>query len=271
MTTRIKHSLDELDAIGYQEYLTNNPFYVDLLEPFPNEITKIVKPPYETVTENVTSPLVSEYDDLIRLHYLIRKRKVTTILEFGIGKSTVVFNNALNLNKRDYGDYVENNLRRANAFECHSLDNDAFWIDHFELSYKNLNNVTVHQSDVEMDMVCDRICSLYKKLPNICPDFIYLDAPGMYSVKGNVNGIHTRHSDRVPIAADLILIEYYLLPGTLVVVDGRTSNARYLRNNFQREWEYTYISEYDQHFFELVEEPLGLHNRKQLEFNFNSK
>jgi hypothetical protein len=49
-------------------------------------------------------------------------------------------------------------------------------------------------------------------------------------------------------------------------VDGRTANARFLKNNLQRDWRYSYEQDYDQHFFELVEPPLGIHNSKYLAF-----
>ena len=107
---------------------------------------------------------------------------------------------------------------------------------------------------------------MYKKLPNICPDLIYLDAPDQYSPNGNVRGISTRHPDRLPMAGDLLAIEHFLLPGTLIVVDGRTANARFLRANFQRSWRYQYFKNFDQHFFELDESPLGVWNNKQINF-----
>ena len=42
--------------------------------------------------------VVIELDDLIRLHYLVTSRKVMTILEFGVGKSSIVFDHALQIN-----------------------------------------------------------------------------------------------------------------------------------------------------------------------------
>jgi hypothetical protein len=111
-----------------------------------------------------------------------------------------------------------------------------------------------------------RACTMYKKIPNICPDLIYLDAPDQFSVLGNVRGISTQSKDRLPMAADLLLLEPFLLPGTLIIVDGRTANARFLKHNFQRNWEYIHFENEDIHTFELVEAPLGKYNKKQLEF-----
>jgi hypothetical protein len=108
---------------------------------------------------------------------------------------------------------------------------------------------------------------MYSKIPNVCPDFIYLDGPDQFSPIGEIRGISTRSIDRLPMSADLLAIEHFLLPGTLIVVDGRSANARFLKSNFQRNWEYQYLEEYDQHFFELKEPPLGKINKKQVEFS----
>ena len=40
--------------------------------------------------------------------------------------------------------------------------------------------------------------------------------------------------ERTVMAADLLLMESILLPGTFILVDGRTNNTRFLKNNFQK-------------------------------------
>ena len=40
----------------------------------------------------------------------------------------------------------------------------------------------------------------------------------------------------MPMSCDILKIEYFLKPGTIIVVDGRTSNLRFLINNLQRKW-----------------------------------
>lgn len=210
-------------------------------------------------------PYDTEWDDLIRLHFIVRTRKVTSILEFGIGKSTFVLDHALSQNKRDYSKTVNKNIRRENPFVCHSVDDDEYWFN--EIS-KNGNTQTVNYyfSNTYVSTFNDRICTYYEKLPNVCPDLIYLDGPDQFSIKGEVRGISTRNPDRLPMAGDLLAIEHFLLPGTLIVIDGRTANARFLKSNFQRDWYYYYDHEFDQHFFELLEEPLGIYNKTQIEF-----
>ena len=68
------------------------------------------------------------------------------------------------------------------------------------------------------------------------------------------------------MSADILSFENFWLPGILIVVDGRTVNARFLKNNFQIDWEYYYLEVYDQHFLELNEKPLGIYNKRQLDF-----
>jgi hypothetical protein len=69
------------------------------------------------------------------------------------------------------------------------------------------------------------------------------------------------------MAADILAMEHFLLPRTLIVIDGRTANARFLKSNLQRNWKYSYYREYDQHFFELMEEPLGELNKIQIDYS----
>ena len=40
-----------------------------------------------------------------------------------------------------------------------------------------------------------KICNEYTKLPICSPDFIYLDAPDQFNIKGNQNGININHVD----------------------------------------------------------------------------
>ena len=95
---------------------------------------------------------------------------------------------------------------------------------------------------------------------------IYLDAPDQFSPLGELRGLSTKHPDRMPMAADILTIEHFLQPGTLIIVDGRTANARFLEVNLQRAWAYYYSSEWDQHFFELQELPLGIYNKRMIDF-----
>ena len=258
----------ELDLLGYRRYLEKYPFYKELgidLKVDTKAKGKLNKTSFESVDVDNDLVFPAELDDLIRLHFLVTSRKVSTILEFGVGKSTAVFNHALNINSIKYISYVSNNLRNSNKFECHSVDASRKWIKKNRKKFQT-SLVQYHHSKCKISTFNGRICTMYKKIPNICPDFIYLDAPDQYSPKGNVRGISTRHPDRLPMAGDLLAIEHFLLPGTLIAIDGRTANARFLKSNFQRSWRYKYFKSLDQHFFELDESPLGIWNNRQMKF-----
>ena len=115
--------------LNYKKHLLKYPFNKELGEEvnLNNIDVKLKRPTYEAVDKDNKIPFSSEYDDLIRLHYLIISRKVTTILEFGVGKSTIVFDNALRNNKILHEDFCKKYLRRGNLFECHSIDNNIDW------------------------------------------------------------------------------------------------------------------------------------------------
>lgn len=249
----------------YASYLERHPIHEPLgidLSAY-GSIAEKVEKTSTNVDPARTTPLAPELDDLIRLHHLVVDRKVTTVLEFGVGKSTLVFGLALNDNAKAFDPPTD--LRRTNLHECHSVDNNKEWIEacrEMPLS----EHVSLHHSECRMATIGGRICTLYDALPDICPDLIYVDGPDQFSTVGEIRGVSTRSIDRLPMAGDILAIEHFLLPGTLIVLDGRTANARFLGSNLQRNWVHWYSLEFDQHFFELVETPLGRINSNQLEY-----
>lgn len=253
---------------SYKNYLQKYPLHslinVDIKSYGPLE-KKITRSTYYSVDPNSKEPYTAELDDLIRLHYLVISRKVTTILEFGVGKSSIIFDDALKINKKKFGNYIIKNLRRSNPFQCFSVDNNKKWMSILKKTART-KLIKYNHSNCKVSTFNGRICTFYDKLPNICPDLIYLDGPDQFSPEGDIRGVNTRHIDRLPMSADILAIEHFLLPGTLIVVDGRTANSRFLKTNLQRNWSYHYSSKYDQHFFELLEKPLGIYNKKQIDF-----
>ena len=265
------HLFNELKS--YKKYLKKYPFHNALninLNTYGILEKKINRSLYYSVNPNLKTPYTVELDDLIRLHYLVISRKVSTILEFGVGKSSIVFDHALKINKKKNGAFIFKNVRRTDPFKCYSVDNNKRWILVCKKNTKT-DFVKYHYSNCIMSTYNDKVCTYYTNLPNICPDLIYLDGPDQFSPKGNIRGINTRNSDRLPMSADILAIEHFLLPGTLIVVDGRTANARFIKANLQRKWSYYYYEEYDQHFFELLETPLGIYNKKQIDFCLGKK
>lgn len=204
--------------------------------------------------------LAPQKEDLERLYDLITLNFSTTVLEFGCGYSTFVIAKALEFNKATF-EALENKpvMRNSNLFKCFSVDTNLKWIDEVK---SKLNNkiVTFKWSYAFTGTYQSQLCSYYKTLPDIVPDFIYLDAPDPKDVRTNqnVNGLSFKYcQDRTIVAADILLMEPTLIPGTIILIDGRTNNARFLQRNLQRSWTVVYDAENDYTFLGLDEPRLG--------------
>jgi hypothetical protein len=156
-------------------------------------------------------------------------------------------------------------FRKSNLFEVHSLDASPEWIGTTRARGAT-ETVTYHQSHVRVSEFNGKICTFFDNFPQVSADLIYLDGPDQFNVEGSVRNLSTAHPDRMPMSADLLAIEHFIAPGTLIVVDGRTANARFLAANLQRDWSYEHNERFDQSFFLLREAPLGRFNRRVLEF-----
>ncbi len=225
----------------------------------------------------IDTPYKPDLYDLYRLYNLISLNKRTTIVEFGTGWSTLIMIMALNENKKLFENDVKK-LRKNNPFEIFILENDQKYlniskkrIDRFFKNKSIKNNIKIHwiYTVAKMTTYNGHICTQYSKLPLCNPDFIYSDGPGQFGIKGNINNFSTNHKDIVPIGADLLMIEYFLIPGTMILIDGRTANAKFLRDNFKRKWIYKRDHKYDQHIFYLNDDSLGVLNNKILDFYNN--
>ena len=227
-------------------------------------LTKEINLPYDTnkklTEEKVNFP---EFADLESLTKIVTKTSRTTIMEFGCGWSSLIFAKALNHNKSKFESIISK-YRRNNPFECHTVDESAKYLniarDRIDASLQE--NIFFHQSKVSMVLWNGRICTEYDKLPLVNPDLIYIDAPSQYNVEGAINGWSTMHNDIMPMMCDVLKIEHFLTPKTIIELDGRAANSRFIKTNLQRNWKYKYCNERDQHFFLLDEEPLGKYSSK---------
>jgi len=164
-------------------------------------------------------------------------------------------------------------LRRKHPFELVIVDSEKKYIkiakERINFYNKKRLKYKVILTKSKMTTFNGRICSEYEKLPLVNPDFIYLDGPGQGDSLGKVSGINVSHQDFMPMSSDILKIENFLIPGTIILIDGRTTNARFLKNNFQRNWKYIHDKKNDQSIFILNEDYLGRVNKAQLNFYFN--
>lgn len=210
-----------------------------------------------------------DLNDLYYIHQFILLNKRMTVLEFVCGWSTAVIKNALEINKKKYLSKIKR-LRKKNCFELFTVDNEKKYLAITKNKCKKIlgkkSKINFFYSENKMTTFNDRICSEYMKLPKINPDFIYLDGPNPESTKGDVRGFNTNHLELMPMSCDILKIEHFLLPGTIILSDGRTANIRFLKLNFQRNWVHIDDTENDQHILYLNEKSLGKINNQILNF-----
>lgn len=219
---------------------------------------------FDGVSGKLNVPFPPEADDLVRLHKLIRKRKCFTVLEFGGGWSTIVMADALSKNKKDWESLPQKpEIRNRFMFQLFSVDTSLDWIKRTKEQFPGhlIDYVHFQYSEVEIGTFAGQLCHYYKTLPDIVPDFIYLDGPDPKAVKGKINGLSFQECpERTVMPADLLLMESTFLPGTFIVIDGATNNARFLARHFKRNYKVEWDKEGDVTTFELAEERLGKYN-----------
>lgn len=199
-----------------------------------------------------------DINDLVRLHRLVRDRPCVTALEFGIGCSTITLAHAMQQNEIEHGELLRSRItRNSHLFEVFSVDANERWIDHTRgrIPAPLAERVHLTHSTVSTTTFGGRLCHTYDALPDLVPDFIYLDGPDPADVQGSVNGLSFSAPERTVMAADILVMEPTLLPGTVIVVDGRENNVRFLTRNLQRPL--SIAVEGDASIIELVEPRLG--------------
>lgn len=210
-------------------------------------------------------------DKLFFLYQFVILNRRTTILEFGSGASSLIFLYALNELKKSLFNKTKD-LRRNNLFELFCIEQSKFYLKltkkkvrDFYKSKKNYCKINLLYSKVSMNLYNNLIVNSYNKLPNCNPDLIYIDGPDQFEVHGKVNGITTNHPDYLPISSDILKIEHFLIPGTIILCDGRGAQVEFLKCNLKRKWSYKKLN-YDQHMFLLKSNSFGTHNDNLIKF-----
>lgn len=212
--------------------------------------------------------LSPEWDDLARLFFLVRQRKPFQILEFGSGFSTIIMAYALKRNWDDYLDsFSEDEAEDLNpSFDKPKLVAVESLKKWEKNSISKLKDVQLDSfaeiafSEVEIAEYNGQICHFYKNLPDVVPDFVYLDGPDPATVEGNINGLSFKNPLRTVMSADILKYESTLIPGFFMIVDGRTNNCRFLENNLKRDYKVKDHKKADVTTFELTEDRLGRKN-----------
>ncbi len=167
---------------------------------------------------------------------------------------------ALQKNEKEW-DEISNKpeVRNRKQFEIVAVDGSQEWINHWEkkMPKRLQDRIQLHYSPVEVGTFNGRMCHYYTELPDVVPDFIYLDGPHPKQVEGDINGLTFQCEERTVMAADLLMMEPTFLPGIFILVDGRTNNARFLERNFSRDFKTKRYDSSDITTMELATERLG--------------
>lgn len=209
------------------------------------------------------APIPPDLKDLVHLHQLVIQRRAMTVLEFGTGFSSWVIAHALEDNARKWDTLkAKPQIRNSYLWTLIVVDASQTWLDRSiqRIPESLRHRITPHRSDVEIGSYQGQLCHYYVSLPDVVPDFIYLDGPDPSTVQGDVRGLTFKCKERTVMAGDLLLMEPTFLPGTFILIDGRTNNARFLARNFTRRYETNWDREADVSTFDLVEPRLGPHN-----------
>lgn len=217
---------------------------------------------------NLTKKYPPIIPDLSRLYNLIKNNRPFTVLEFGVGYSTIIIAQALYENKKEFNETQKKLIRNSKMFKLYSVDASQKWIEEVEKKIPShlRDFITISRSDIEIKNINNQICHVYKNIPNINPEFVYLDGPHPLDPKGDINNISFQCLERTPISADLLLLESTLLPGTRILVDGRTNNVRFLKNNLKRKFKFKWDRYGDVTHITLTEKKLGKLNKLGFEF-----
>lgn len=219
-----------------------------------------------SVSPGEAKPFEPKWGDLCRLHWLQLSRRMVNVLELGSGYSTAVLAHGARLLHDGFAAWAAENLRVETPFHVFSVEEEQRFLDitRDRLGPELAPYATLSRSSVEMILFDERIATVYTSLPNVSPDFIYLDGPSQFATTQTLNGFSFSSPARMPMSADILRFEFFLEPGTLILVDGRTANARFLRHYLRRTWAYLHDRKGDVHYFELQEAPLGKYNERKM-------
>ena len=218
------------------------------------------------------TPYDLEIDDLFFLYSLVRERAITSILEFGTGWSTYVLALSLWENQELFGDSHIRLVRHPNPFRLLTIDASSEYqnIAIERIPDKLRRNIDAVVSTPKITHSDGVLCHKFDHLPNFAPDLIYLDGPDHGQVHGEINGFKYLESFTQPMAADILVIEPYLWPETIIVSDGRTANARFLATRLKRDWQILHDPFGDRTIFRLNETSMGQVSEQHINFRLEN-
>lgn len=210
--------------------------------------------------------LKADIRDLARVHWLVLQSKPKAVLELGSGLSTPIILHALDALAATVDEGERFSHRVGNLHFLYSLEQS--W--RFLFRTRNLvapqlrARLRLRHSTARFYLRWGQIICGYSVIPDENFDFIYVDGPAPGFTRGRVRGISGLKGLRAPVTDEPLLLEPYFEPGSMILLDGRRTNAYFYRARFTRNWKEFYSEEGDVSIFELQEEPIGADNKSWL-------
>jgi hypothetical protein len=229
---------------------------------------------FEAVLRSRSSGLVAEsayepeLNDLYFLYSQVREKAVVSILEYGSGWSTLALAIGLQENYLQFGKRYLEIIRHPNPFKLLTLDASEHWqsVAISRLSDEERLRVVAGVAKPVLGNFGGVICHFSDYIPNFTPDLIYLDGPDHDQVTGGFSGFEYDERFTPPMAGDILTIEPYLWPETILICDGRTANARFLESRFKRNWEFLHDPFGDRTISRISETAFGVISEEHINF-----
>ena len=199
----------------------------------------------DSLEEKLIEP---NFNDLARLLKICQNFKPINILEYGCGFSSYVFHHYLT---KDYPSKISKK-KHLQIIEVHNKYLNLT-VNRFKKNDSNIE-IILEECRVVRDKYRDDGSHFYLANYNFIPDVIYLDGPDPNDIE---KSFFSRLNQRVPISSDILKIESWLMPGTVLIVDGRNANVRYLKRSFTRNWDWDTNLTNDCSIAILNEQPYG--------------
>ena len=103
-----------------------------LISKFDNVISEKEIDQYTPIDPNLNEQIPPKPIDLSRLYNFIRAEKPFTVLEFGVGYSTLVIAKALKKNEEEFNKKNEKEIRNTKMFKLYVVDAQEKWIENLK-------------------------------------------------------------------------------------------------------------------------------------------
>jgi hypothetical protein len=150
--------------------------------------------------------------EMWRLYYDMRRRQPETVMEFGVGCSTIVIAAA---------------LHRNNKGRLFTVDASEEWLSVCRDALPEHLRRRVEFVYSPVEVIPGEQAHRYSRLPDVSLDYLFIDGPSVQ---------HVPSWEGPPVAADPVLSDMKFNEGARIMVEGRPRNVQFLRERLGSNW-----------------------------------